>query len=580
MENINEIEILDDMLKNASDWAGPTLKSYLKAKAEKLIIDDKKQLELIHCLVESHVPGLRRKLVLMRDKDIEKKDIFGDDMKTMLNMIEEMPKEWTLVQLTSRFNSKEYFISDHNELLTNGLHIVVFKCGPKASEPFSVIVSPPIDKISKSPIELRKHMHNFISDTKDLYYDPSKSKRKKLESNLELKAAYKEKKEKLNSQLEELLRNMMNLWLREFKCLLTGTYEDQNVENKILKKLISFMDQENVTLSQKVLNILLSAIKAGDYMSNTDLIKIVKYCVPENLPVQRKLLSLIDNFLVVNSIPKNCKMNPLILILDDDLECFPWESMDILSNQSISRLPSLHFAYILFKVYQDSIKNGFHMVENYKNGKYIINPDLDLKSMEARLKEFFKYWLPEWSGVIGEKPEKNIFKDLLTSADIFEYSGHGSGNRHLSLGQISKTSIKAPVFLFGCSSAGTISDGPQLESYGHYQNYLIAYCPCLIGMLWIVTDDQTDILTAEFLSTWVPSSAELHWKYINKNEWIQKGKVIPVDPMPEKCKDIRYEPEMIRALNIAKKKSKCSFPIKAACVARGIPIKMAEVGGT
>lgn len=50
--------------------------------------------------------------------------------------------------------------------------------------------------------------------------------------------------------------------------------------------------------------------------------------------------------------------------------------------------------------------------------------------------------------------------------------------------------------------------------------YLLHYSsPCIVGMLWTVTDTDTDLVTTEFLSQWIPSVAPTHWKYIDKMQW-------------------------------------------------------------
>lgn len=42
-------------------------------------------------------------------------------------------------------------------------------------------------------------------------------------------------------------------------------------------------------------------------------------------------------------------------------------------------------------------------------------------------------------------------------------------------------------------------------------------------MLWPVTDVETDLLTTEFLSQWIKSSAPCHWKQIEKKKWETEG---------------------------------------------------------
>lgn len=91
----------------------------------------------------------------------------------------------------------------------------------------------------------------------------------------------------------------------------------------------------------------------------------------------------------------------------------------MLENQSVTRMPSLHFTYGLFKEHEKSIVNGLKIVSNPLNGKFVLNPGLDLKGMEQRLKTFYKYWIPSWTGFEGIVPTPKEFEEALTNSAIF-----------------------------------------------------------------------------------------------------------------------------------------------------------------
>lgn len=46
------------------------------------------------------------------------------------------------------------------------------------------------------------------------------------------------------------------------------------------------------------------------------------------------------------------------------------------------------------------------------------------------------------------------------------------------------------------------------------------FSPCVLGMLWPVTDLHTDLFTAELLSSWIPSEASIPWSEVDKSNWI------------------------------------------------------------
>lgn len=143
------------------------------------------ELEGIYHLTESHAPGLRFKASLQYEKALNaannntpptlKKERFefpcaGKDIKdkinTMLKNVEEMPKEWTIVQLTPQFNQKETLEYDQNRMYTNPIHITVFNCGKRNGSPLCVTVNAPFDKIANQTIEICNEMNDIVQKNK------------------------------------------------------------------------------------------------------------------------------------------------------------------------------------------------------------------------------------------------------------------------------------------------------------------------------------------------------------------------------------------------------------------------------
>lgn len=44
--------------------------------------------------------------------------------------------------------------------------------------------------------------------------------------------------------------------------------------------------------------------------------------------------------------------------------------------------------------------------------------------------------------------------------------------------------------------------------------------PCLLGMLWEVTDADIDKMTTDFMSNWIPSTSEKSWTEVNVKSWL------------------------------------------------------------
>jgi hypothetical protein len=47
------------------------------------------------------------------------------------------------------------------------------------------------------------------------------------------------------------------------------------------------------------------------------------------------------------------------------------------------------------------------------------------------------------------------------------------------------------------------------------------FSPCILGMLWEVTDGDIDKMTAEFISNWISSTAKRSWADVNQALWHQ-----------------------------------------------------------
>lgn len=121
----------------------------------------------------------------------------------------------------------------------------------------------------------------------------------------------------------------------------------------------------------------------------------------------------------------------------------------------------------------------------------------------------------------------------------------------------------------------------------------------MLGMLWEVTDRDTDILTTEFLSNWLPTAAPIHWRFMDLTAWkkSEKGNKLffstfhflmfffyvlvefPTETVPSynKRDNEKYlkspEKDMLKSLVLAKKRVMFAHT-KAGCVVRGLPVRL------
>ncbi|XP_053408067.1 uncharacterized protein LOC123559936 [Mercenaria mercenaria] len=308
---------------------------------------------------------------------------------------------------------------------------------------------------------------------------------------------------KLDTDMENLVDRIEKHWLGCWRCaVLPGEFSEKTLDlacndvNKITKKVVTRKDIE----------LLLLAHKAGTE-------KEIGQCITDILGVHSSNIDSIVSILKKYSNKGTDKKDNQhkILILDKTVQHLPWESIPILSDKSVSRMPCLSHMVTQLNNLQTQKKSVFLKGVNPRNTFYILNPDSDL----PRTQDFFKDWFESekgWTGVIGCRPSSEQFIDALTNKDFLIFCGHGSGGRIFSSDEIEKLTARAVTMLMGCSSGRLLVKG-QLEPSGMMISYFLAGCPSMVANLWDVTDKDIDKFTENLIKTWMSSN---HGTYLTK----------------------------------------------------------------
>ena len=197
------------------------------------------------------------------------------------------------------------------------------------------------------------------------------------------------------------------------------------------------------------------------------------------------IADLLDKF---ECTPLSVPRGHIFLILDPNLHRIPWENLPILSNQSISRVPSLHFLFLLAQKYNNDSNIDL------ANGFYVLNPQGDLLRCENDFQKLFRSL--KWDGVSGQPPEALI--DSVSTRDLYVYCGHGSGSEYINKEKLLNIKGKAFTMLMGCSTSRLSIEGPY-----EYPNMLLllllAGFPTIIGTLWLVTDSEINLFTKKLI---------------------------------------------------------------------------------
>ncbi|KAL4169809.1 hypothetical protein KRP22_010721 [Phytophthora ramorum] len=194
-----------------------------------------------------------------------------------------------------------------------------------------------------------------------------------------------------------------------------------------------------------------------------------------------------------------------ILILNHQLQQFPWEGMDVMgSSTGVTRMPSLDL------ILQNAGRASPVTRVRRNRVRFLLNPAGDLKSTQNQLGPILEGGTTTygWEGVVGEIPDPDELREYLLAADLYIYCGHGSGEAYLHRDKVmSLQSDCSAALLFGCSS-GRLERQGIFGPSGAVLAYLRAGSPAVLAMLWDVTDRDIDQLSVKVLQEWLLADPE------------------------------------------------------------------------
>lgn len=340
------------------------------------------------------------------------------------------------------------------------------------------------------------------------------------------KAWYGER-EALDARLEALLANMENIWLGGFRGLLSSAHVDESLLSRFGQSLLQTLDKHlpsrqkaakassaRVVLHAHVLELFVT-IGHPDEAELDDAISDLLYFVVDILQFsgERNAYDEIDfDAMLVEVIDalrcyhEAASVQPLtsrhtILVLDKELQAFPWESLPIMKGTSVSRMPSLGaITDGLTKIRNQSLTAQAYTIPCTAGG-YMLNPSSDLLSTQATFEPTLTTQLPTFTRSINRPPSEADFEACLRDHALFLYFGHGSGAQYIRGRTVRKMKQCAVTLLMGCSS-GKLTECGLFESYGTPWNYLYAGSMAVVGTLWDVTDRDIDRFAMGVLGEW------------------------------------------------------------------------------
>lgn len=270
----------------------------------------------------------------------------------------------------------------------------------------------------------------------------------------------------------------------------------------------------------------------------------------------------------------------MFLILDKDTSPFPWESMPVLRNRPVSRIPSTSFlqdrielSKIRNKSQSEFNSSSSRMVLNRSKTFYVLNPSQDL----TKSQETFSPWLESesrdsgWKGIVGRAPYMNEFSSALSSNDLMLYFGHSGAEQYIRSNQLRELPSCSATMLWGCSS-GILRDQGEFDRTGTPYNYFMAGCPSLVGNLWDTTDREIDGVAMEVMKKLGLKKEENEDQGKGKEKEKEKPRKTKSSSEAEKLEKDKRPMSIVRAVAESRNACKLPFLTGAAVVCYGIPV--------
>ena len=323
------------------------------------------------------------------------------DETTVIDKSVILPTNWTVVQisatdfLVSRFRSlkaKQPLSSNPSLTLVrmSGGRVRVGRCE-----------GPPDQGISFMK-ECQQIQEQFVTIVKE-YSNSVKNDGKNLIKAKE-KESYWSERFNLEGRLKSLVESIENSWLGYEKAALLGTLvreEDRDKVRTVVKDCITAdMKESQRTFIEQLLSatpfLTEQQIRRGllQKVSSLDEDEVEKL-----IKVARSQLSCLSE----------SRRHPVILILDNETQGLPWESLPSLRScrQAVSRVPSVPFLYCLWSAHNSSQDSVLTEGVAQDNVFYVLNPDKSLGKTEEKMKEVLKReTCSNWEGVVGQVPQK------------------------------------------------------------------------------------------------------------------------------------------------------------------------------
>ncbi|XP_058191839.1 separase isoform X2 [Rhododendron vialii] len=316
----------------------------------------------------------------------------------------------------------------------------------------------------------------------------------------------------LDKRLSKFLSDLEDLWFGPWKFLLLGEFSRSKQQESVLRKLVHNLKVKcNVDAQEGLVKVILGGAKharereefilqlilgKGCFTgySNQERCSASSDACHEDKSLSKRVFKL--TLEASHEVDEGECLNrePVILVLDFDVQMLPWENLPVVRSQEVYRMPSIGSIFATLdrcrQFQEHDVKNaGIFPFIDPLDGFYLLNPSGDLSGTQDTFEDFFRE--KNLEGKAGTAPTIEELALALRSHDLFIYFGHGSGMQFIPEQEIQKLQNCAATLLMGCSS-GSLSLNGSYTPQGAPLCYLLAGSPVIVANLWEVTDKDID----------------------------------------------------------------------------------------
>ncbi|KAM5568439.1 hypothetical protein ABKV19_016148 [Rosa sericea] len=295
----------------------------------------------------------------------------------------------------------------------------------------------------------------------------------------------------LDNRLKTFIGRLEDLWFGYAKYLLLGEWSSSKALNSVYDRLRKkfkgkkkLFNQYGKAFSFDVISLIGSskaALNEKRFLSLLHTHGIVQLTHHEVECIKKELQ-------ILESI-KTVEREPIIFVLEPQVQMLPMEHLPIMRNQEAYRMPSL---WSIFEIMKKQPNNQIPSIAP-KESFALLNPDKSLPLAEKMLLQ----QLIEKGVMVRtheDIPSHEEFVELLKAKNLYIYVGHNTGKNYFPLHLLRELRGCAAAFLMGCANGSARLKG----CYAPYcvpLYYLHAGSPVVICTLWEILSGESASFT-------------------------------------------------------------------------------------